>query len=862
MRVTPIAGSGSRAVGAVVPGVHEDGRSGEPDGGVAGLAGGAGRAGRRLVEVAVDAPGVPGGRAFTYHLPAALSEVAAGEAVLVEYGRRRAVGVILGEVPDADRETKPVLARVRSDGPLLPDLSLRLARHVSTCYFAPPGVVVRQMLPPRLLERIQLVVRAGVGLARAAASETAERGEILSAVSAAGPEGLAVDDLPTDASRATLLRRLREMEATGSVVLEWRVLAAGGRPREERWLLMTREGRQAQRALAAGERVPGRPLGPRQRALLDELARPGEQSGEAAAPAARLAERHGASAVTGLVRRGLARLETRVVERSPLAGRAEPARGALPKGAALAPDQAFVAALISAASGERRHEAILLEGPTASGKTAVYVAAIEAALATGRGALVLVPEIAMAMPLMDRLRHDLGPRVATLHSGLGDGERADEWRRIRSGSADVVVGTRMAILAPLADPGVIVVDEEHDAAYKSDRTPRYQARDVAIELGRLAQAPVVLGSATPDVASVGRARAGELRHLRLAERTAGRGVRVEVVDLRAELAEGNRGLLSASLVEGLGTLDREAGDRAILVINRRGSASVVLCRDCGYVQVCPECQRPLVLHVSVMALRCHHCGATAPLAKRCPACASPRIRYLGGGTERVEEEVRARLPELRVGRLDRDVVERRGAASRVIDAFTGGELDVLVGTSLVSKGLDVPEVTLVGVVSADIALNLPDERAAERTWQLLAQAVGRAGRGTRPGRAIVQTYQPEHPAIVAVQDGDPAPFIEAELDRRRTYGSPPFGRLIKLTVALEDREEAEAEARAMIERLRARAGEAGRDVVVLGPVPAYVARRGGRWRFHVVLRGRDPAAALEGDPGAPWSVDVDPESLL
>ncbi len=312
----------------------------------------------------------------------------------------------------------------------------------------------------------------------------------------------------------------------------------------------------------------------------------------------------------------------------------------------------------------------------------------------------------------------------------------------------------------------------------------------------------------------------------------------------------------------LGALDRTAGDRAILVINRRGSASVVLCRDCGHVQACPDCQRPLVFHATSMSLRCHHCGATAAVARRCPACGSPRIRYLGGGTERVEREVSLRMPELRVGRLDRDVVERRGEAARVVDDYTEGRLDVLVGTSLVTKGLDVPETTLVGVVSADVALTLPDERAAERTWQLLAQAVGRAGRGRRAGRALIQTYLPDHPAIVAVASGDARPFVEAELDRRRRFGSPPYGRLVKLTAALEDRDETESVARRFADELRERAVVEGRRVSVLGPVPAYVARRGGRWRFHVVLRGDDPLGLLRGDPGLPWSVDVDPESLL
>jgi primosomal protein N' (replication factor Y) len=475
---------------------------------------------------------------------------------------------------------------------------------------------------------------------------------------------------------------------------------------------------------------------------------------------------------------------------------------------------------------------------------------------------VLVPEIALAAPLIDRLRHDLDLDVATLHSGLSEGERADEWRRIGARESRVVVGTRMAALSPPEPLGLIVVDEEHDPAYKSDRTPRYQARDVALQLGRLAAAPVVLGTATPDVVTIGRVRQGMVQRLPLRGRRSGSTVSVRIVDMREELADGNRGLLSTELATGLEALDRGRGDRAILLINRRGAASVVLCRDCGYVQICPECQRPLVFHSSVVALRCHHCGATAPVARRCPACQSVRIRYLGGGTERVEQELRVRFPDLRVGRLDRDVVERKGAAARVIDAFTEGELDVLVGTSLVAKGLDVPQVVLVGIVSADIALNLPDERAAERTWQLLTQAIGRAGRGELPGRAMVQTYQPEHPAIRAVATGESATFIDEELERRRRFESPPFGRLIKLTVGLAKREAALDAAAQMVTRLRERSVELDAGVVVLGPVPAYIVRRGGRWRFHVVLRGRDPMAVLGGDPGTPWSVDVDPESLL
>lgn len=528
----------------------------------------------------------------------------------------------------------------------------------------------------------------------------------------------------------------------------------------------------------------------------------------------------------------------------------------------LSPEQASASEMIRTAMAARDATPTLLDGVTGGGKTAIYTDAIAACLEVGGRALVLVPEIALALPLVDRLRADLDAEIGLIHSGLSAGERLDEWRKVRSGAADVVVGTRLAILAPIEDLRLVIVDEEHDPAYKSDRTPRLQARDSALILGRLAGAAVVLGSATPSVESEGRARDGTYRRIRLPARLSGRPPSIEVVDLRAELASGQRGMLSRSLGSAIGALDLAAGDQAILVINRRGSASVVLCRDCGSAQSCPECTRPLVYHQAGVTLRCHHCGRATPLATRCPSCGSARIRYLGGGTERLEREVRTTFPDLRVARLDRDVLERRGAATKILDDLAEGLLDVLVGTSLVTKAFDVPAITLVGIVSADVALNLPDERAAERTYQLLAQAVGRAGRGARPGHAILQTYQPDHPAIRAVLEGDPTTFYDAELALRRQFGSPPFGRLVKLTVAMADRDAAETTASSYAEELRRRASTLGRRVEVIGPAIAYIARRADRWRFNLVLRGDDPIAVLGDPPGMPWSIDVDPESLL
>jgi primosomal protein N' (replication factor Y) (superfamily II helicase) len=814
------------------------------------------RDGTRFVEVAIDAAGAGGMRTYTYAVPDVLADLEAGEAVIVEFGRRQALAVVLGDAAAPEGvETKPVADRVRADGPLLPPLSLGLARWVAGHYLVAPALVLRAMLPPGMLERLELVVERTPASGSAAAGGLGADAVTLDLLDqlATGPR--LARELAAPEGRAGLLRRLRALEADGLVTVDWTLSAAGAGPRFERWIVVTDAGRAAASDPAA---MGGRPLGPRQRDALAELAG-GPTHGLQGAD---LSGRHGSGAIAGLVRRGLASTEIRERPRLPLAARPAGRRGGRPPDAELSPEQAAAVALVRDAIRERDATPLLLEGVTGGGKTAVYSEAIATALEAVRPVLVLVPEIALATPIVDRLRADLDAEIALVHSGLGDGERADEWRRIRAGAAQIVVGTRLAVLAPLADVGLVIADEEHEAAYKSDRTPRVQARDAALELARQAGAAVILGSATPAVDSVGRADSGEYHRVVLPARLSGAPPTVEVVDLRAELAAGNRSLLSARLSEALAGLDTAAGEQAILVLNRRGSASVVLCRDCGHVQACPDCERPLVYHQAGITLRCHHCGRATPLATRCPNCGSPRIRYLGGGTERVEREVKAAFPGLHVGRLDRDVVERRGAADRVVDAFAGGRLDVLVGTSLVAKGLDIPNVTLVGVVSSDVALNLPDERAAERTYQLLAQAVGRAGRGERPGHAILQTYQPDHPAIQAVASGDGAAFYRSELALRERFGSPPFGRLVKLTVAIADREGAEREANAMAERLRTLARERGADVAVMGPAPAYIARRADRWRWNVVLRGDDPAALLDGGLEPPWSVDVDPESLL
>jgi primosomal protein N' (replication factor Y) (superfamily II helicase) len=517
---------------------------------------------------------------------------------------------------------------------------------------------------------------------------------------------------------------------------------------------------------------------------------------------------------------------------------------------------------------------VLLHGVTGSGKTEVYLQALAAVLAGGRRGIVLVPEIALTPQAMVRFAGRFPGRVALLHSGLTDTERLDAWQRIRAGRADVVVGSRSALFAPVERLGLIVVDEEHEVAYKQEgRAPTYHARDVAVALGRLVGATVVLGSATPSVESFWEARHRTYHLAELTERVPVAGgvapgglPPVTIVDLRAELRSGNTSILGSALQAALAeTL--AAGQQAVLFLNRRGTATCVVCRECGYVALCGRCDVPMTYHASEAALICHYCGRRQPAPQMCPHCWSASIRYFGLGTERVESAVRRLFPRARVLRWDRDTARTRQAHEELLAAFGERRADVLVGTQMIAKGLDLPGVTLVGVVSADVALFLPDFRASERAFQLLTQVAGRAGRGAVAGRVIVQTFNPDHFCIQAAARHDYQDFYAAEISARERYGYPPFRQFVKFTYTHADRYRAQVEATALAERLERviRAHELERTDVV-GPAPAFMERLRGRYRWHLIVRGPDLRPLLRAlapdDLPRGWSVDVDPASTL
>jgi primosomal protein N' (replication factor Y) (superfamily II helicase) len=796
------------------------------------------------VEVAVDAPS--GRPTYSYRAPDGM-DIRPGALVWVPFGSRVVRGVIVATTLETEYDsTKDVLAG-SSSCPLSP-LQLRLASFISSKYSSSLFSALALFLPPGIERQVSVYYEVSPLAGESDAQLTTEESDVLRRAQRRGR--LAVADTGSGARRTVTVRAIESLLGRGFLVKREEPRERRVKVRLETVVSLT----DSTYGTDVTVESPDRARAPRQQQVLACLVARG-----GTATAANLRAEAGASLTTlkAMQSRGLVRLEDRRVWRSTMAG-LPPSE--LPS---LSLSDAQVAALrpvLDSLDG-REFSEYLLFGVTGSGKTELYLQASARVLSLGRQVVCLVPEIALAAQTVERFVARFPGRVALLHSGLTLGQQADEWERLQQGQADIVVGPRSALFAPLERVGLIIIDEEHEWTYKQeDVAPRYHARDVARELARQAGAVLMLGSATPDVETFHRAEAGATRMLELPARVAG-GARlppIEVVDMRAELRAGNAALFSRSLLSAMAdTLSRR--EQVLLFLNRRGTATLVQCRHCGYVFSCPRCAVALAYHEARHALLCHRCGYATQVPARCPTCGSPRLRYLGAGTQRVVQETLESFPDARVVRWDSDVPARVRGGSALQDAVRGGHVDVVVGTQMVAKGHDFANVTLVGVISADVGLGVPDYRSAERVFQLVSQASGRAGRGVNPGQVVVQTYEPESHVVRSAATHDYRAFYGEEIRYRHEVGYPPFASMVKLLFAHPNENRCRLEAQ-RVHALLVRAAPTGYRMT--GPAPAFVARLRGRYRWQLTLRGEAPTEVLR-EVVLPrgWTVDVDPASI-
>ncbi|WP_431794376.1 primosomal protein N' [Bacillus altitudinis] len=499
----------------------------------------------------------------------------------------------------------------------------------------------------------------------------------------------------------------------------------------------------------------------------------------------------------------------------------------------LTTEQAEAAKPIHQAVSDEKHETFLLHGVTGSGKTEIYLQTIDHVLQKGKEAIVLVPEISLTPQMVQRFKERFGSNVAVLHSGLSTGEKYDEWRKIHRKEVKLVVGARSAVFAPFENLGMIIIDEEHESSYKQEEMPRYHAKDVAIERAGRHQCPVVLGSATPSLESYARAKKGVYTLLTLKRRVNQQQLpHVSLIDMREELRTGNRSMFSEELMLRLKEV-LERKEQAVLFLNKRGYSSFVMCRDCGYVEQCPHCEISLTYHRFQKRLKCHYCGHEAPVPAECPECHSEHIRYFGTGTQRVEEELTKVLPEARVIRMDVDTTSRKGAHEKLLTSFGNKEADILLGTQMIAKGLDFPDVTLVGVLSADTSLHIPDFRSSEKTFQLLTQVSGRAGRHEKAGSVIIQSYTPSHYSIELTKQHDYEAFYEQEMLHRRHQSYPPFYFLAMVTVSHEEVTKAAHVTDKIVQFLKMNCAPNTR---ILGPAASPIAKIKDRYRYQCVIK--------------------------
>lgn len=803
-------------------------------------------------EVCVNSP-LAQRHTFSYSIPPGLN-ITAGQAVLVPFGNKLLQGIVLDlkDYPSVE-ETKEI-AGLLEPRPVLSPIQIQLSYWLSEYYLSPLFDAVALMLAPGF-ERKALTFLSAAKIPDDLSTLTADKKNILKIVQEQGRVNL--NKLQKVFGKKKTRTIVSQMVKSGLVERRYELEQIKIKPKFESYISLTMNPDEAEQQVATLRSK--RAL--IQADLLDFIIK---QAGLVSIREVRGKVGASRASINALISKGLVAIQQVQIRRNPFLPEATPSS---PLVFTAAQESAFKEIKDSLQS-RKKSNVFLLHGVTGSGKTEVYLQALAEAVKLGKRGIVLVPEISLTPQTIERFASRFPERVAVLHSQLSPGEQFDEWQRIRNGEFDVVIGPRSALFAPQPDLGFIVIDEEHEWTYKQqDKSPRYHTRNVAIKLAELTGATVVLGSATPDVETFYHAEKDDYRLLRLPERVTPREgsplPEVEVVDLREELRAGNLSLFSRSLSRAIAQAVSN-GEQVILFLNRRGSSTLIQCRNCGFVLRCRRCEVSLTYHSAEDTMVCHQCNYRTPVPQICPRCRSRRISFLGSGTQKLEEEARRAFPSARLLRWDSDVTTREKQANlNILNMFRTHQADILIGTQIIAKGLDLPGVTLVGVINADTGLNLPDFRAGERVFQILSQVAGRAGRGALGGRVIIQTYSPEHYAIEAAARHDYALFYEQEIAYRRQLHNPPFNKLASLIYshtnnALSQRE-AERMRQVIIEETDSRGIS---DLTVIGPAPAFIHRLRGRFRWQLVLRGSNLAdflSALSIPKG--WTVDIDPVGL-
>jgi primosomal protein N' (replication factor Y) (superfamily II helicase) len=844
----------------------------------------------RFVEISVNIPQVQG--VFHYHLPPQLQDIIkVGHLVEVPFAHQQVQGIVIRFVSKpAVSETRSVLRLIDPDAILTPQ-QIVLAEEISKSTLTTFAACIELMIPPGLGQQADLLYQLGErSQAFGAQPPTDLQRRLLELLHKRGSlRSRQIDHaLPRvnwrNSARSLINRGLIE---TQSVLPEPRV-----RPKIVRTVCLAVSPQIAEEEIENLGRSGTKALLRRQAIMRFLMREPGpvNVSWVYAHSGGNISDLH------YLADRDLLILGENEDLRDPLADVEYVASE--PPQLTLAQETVWreIRTGFKASSEDKPSIPYLLHGVTGSGKTEIYLRAVENTLQLGKQAIVLVPEIALTPQTVRRFIARFPGRVGLLHSGLSQGERYDTWRRARQGKISIVVGPRSALFTPFPNLGLIVIDEAHDDTYyQSDIPPHYHAREVAIRYARLTGAVCLLGSATPDIVTRYRTEQGDFQYLHLPARILAHHQaiqaqmkqlqihkserpsryhhlegeaetadlpEVEIVDMRDELKAGNRSIFSRPLQKTLAEV-LSMREQAILFLNRRGTATYVFCRDCGSSVKCPRCDLPLTYHTPQPILICHHCGYERKLPKTCPQCGSKHIRHYGTGTERVESEIQGIFPQARTLRWDYDTTRTKGSHDIILSHFANQRADILIGTQMIAKGLDLPLVTLVGVILADVGLNLPDLRAAERTFQVLTQVAGRAGRSPLGGQVFLQTFHPDHYVIQAAARHDYQSFYTTELGHRRRLGYPPFSRLVRLEYRHADADKVEETARQLADEIRVWiVQEKRRATELIGPVPCFYARWGGLYRWQIVLRGPDPVSLLRGKNLGDWRIEVEPPSLL